>query len=80
MGNAIGGTEKEIATGITTDDVCASLVKASEPSANGATRNTTSGDCYAEFGATSYDNNSDLSACLFSGQLTLCIIKPVYVI
>lgn len=54
----------------TTDDECANVVRRKEPTANAATRGQKTGPCYAGFGATATDNQSDFRTCFFDqGQL-----------
>ena len=88
-GDAIGGTEKRI--GYTdTRESCAALVYSNEPSANGVTYGGNDGgtqgnaECYAEFGATSYDENyfshitQQWQACIFERKIT-CIGVDYYI-
>ena len=70
VGDGVGGTE--IYLGLAgTSGQCTEMVKTQQPSANGVTYGTTSGEfskkCYAEFGATSANNDTDWQTCLMDG-------------
>ena len=75
MGIGNGGTRKLVGRTYT-DDECITLVRGTEPHANGASRSPFHGigNCYAEFEA-SRSGASWLRTCLFSGQLTLFILQ-----
>lgn len=68
MGDGTGGTDDYIGE-TTTEDECAQLVQSKTPSANGATWGVQNENCYAEFGATSNDGDTNWRTCLFKGQL-----------
>ena len=70
MGDAVGNTYKKLGQ-TTTDDECADLVRSKEPMANGASRGQVTGPCYAIFGATGTDCNSDFQTCLFLSRCSL---------
>ena len=66
VGGGTGGTDKPMGK-TTTKEKCADLVRSNETSANGATWG--GGECYAEFGAISNNDNDQWKTCLFQGQL-----------
>ena len=67
MGDAIGGTY--IHLGYTTADYeCADLVRSKTTNANGATWDTDTQICYAQFHATGIDDKSLWRTCMFPGQ------------
>lgn len=70
VGKGKGGITKRLKIGKTdTDTECAQLVRNLEPSANGATWRRGNRNCYAEFGATTQDDNHKYQTCLFKGKL-----------
>ena len=70
VGDGVGGTEKNLGLAGTSAE-CIEMVRTQQPSANGVTYGTTSGGfakmCYAEFGATSANNDTDWQTCLLDG-------------
>jgi hypothetical protein len=72
QGDGVGGSETNIGTA-STDEACAAMVKAQQPTANGATRYTTSGEgsCYAEFGMTDTNGSGSYKTCQFSSRRLL---------
>ena len=69
LGDGISLTQNEKFLGTaTTREACKDMVKAREPSANGATYSTTgSKRCYAEFGMRNRNNDKNFESCIFEG-------------
>ena len=65
-GDGIGGSEKYLGTASNREQ-CIGMVKAREPTANGATfpNSGGSGSCYAEFGMTGASSSSSWQTCRF---------------
>ena len=64
-GDGTGGPEVYVGSAVTSEE-CAALVQATWPTANGATYSANGDDaCYAEFGMTGHNSNSDWQTCLF---------------
>ena len=69
QGDGIGGSQKHLGE-TTSENECAILVRSQEPTANGASHyQESSKNCFANFGMTGTDSNSDFRSCLFTGQL-----------
>ena len=71
VGDGVGGSEINLGQ-TETSEKCIERVRAQQPSANGVTYGTTSGTyakyCYAEFGATGANNDTDWQTCVLGGK------------
>eukprot|EP01045_Picozoa_sp_COSAG04_P014325 COSAG04_NODE_1066_length_8488_cov_2.933246_5_plen_181_part_01 len=71
-GDGIGGTETQIGDAAS-PQACAQMVRRTQPDANGATYSNTGGmGCYAEFGMTGANSDTNWRTCRFPEAAKVC--------